>query len=275
VHEYKKMEKIAMMDFFDELGAEHRITPVLFVVEASSSMMGERMDAINTALHTVVEALAEMNRSGERRTRYAVLRFSTDAEWRTDGWVDPCEVSAPRIFADGMTSWGSALEQIDRKLFRDFTISREIAFGVPKICFIATGFPIDDYRTALNHINENRWYRHAWKKMVVIGECVDSAIMGEVVGSEANVVQVECPSHLGRILLRLLLDQPCDSNELSESLWTEDAEDDPFVDWNCDTETSDHKSASAFSEPAPVICVSCRKQISSDFQFCPYCGRHK
>jgi uncharacterized protein YegL len=269
------MEKITMTDFFDELETEPRMTPVLFVVEASASMIGGRIEAINAALHSVVNVFAEMNRSGEHLIKYSVLRFSTVAEWLTDGWVDPQEVNAPHIAAFGMTNLGNALEEIDRRLCCDFRMSEEKAFEPPKICFIVDGFPIDDYNRALRHINGNRWYRHAWKKMVVIGECVDSAIMGEVVGSEANVVQVECPSHLGRILLRLLLDQPCDSDELSDSLWTEDTEDDPFEDWNCDTETSDNKSASAFSEPAPVICVSCRKQISSDFQFCPYCGRHK
>ncbi len=183
-----------MPNFFDSLilkKEKRRIIPVIFAVEASGGMRGERMAMINKALRAAISLFAEKNRLEDFCIKYAVLRFATGAQWLTEELADPAHVCAPDIAADGFADLGCAFDQINKKLSREEFFSPPDTYGLPFIFFITDGMPTDGYQSALNVLNENRWYRYATKIAIGIGHDVDWKVLQEITGNQELVVQLE------------------------------------------------------------------------------------
>ena len=59
-----------MANFFDKFKKTKTVTPVIFAVDASGSMTGERIQAVNNAIKGLVDKLAEANNSSESLLEY-------------------------------------------------------------------------------------------------------------------------------------------------------------------------------------------------------------
>ena len=189
-----------MANFFDKFKKPPRVTPVIFAVDASDSMTGERIQAVNRAIKEVVDKLAKANNSSESLIAYSVLRFASGAQWLTDGFVVPYENDVPSIVAQGLTDLGCALVEINEKLSKEGFLDAEKRYGLPLICFVTDGMPTDDYIAPLNELKGNMWYKHATKIAVVIGDDGDCDVMNDVCGNIEAVVQLQSAASLEQIL---------------------------------------------------------------------------
>jgi len=251
-----------MAEFFDVFENKQRIVPVIFAIDASGSMAGERILAVNKALRTVLDQLEEVNLSGKSLMEYAVLRFASGAEWLTDGFIEPDSAKAPVIKAGGLTCLGDALERIEERL--RFFKENKTRYHFPIICFITDGAPTDDYKTPLKRLCYNAWYKNATKFAMAIesGDC--SSVMMEVCGNAESIFKLEGVSKLEKFMVVMfgnltrsvtitasaVSDNASDfigsTDELFDSFWDEGDNDGVDVDRDSDGETDDATPAPAF-----------------------------
>lgn len=189
-----------MANFFDKFKKTKTVTPIIFAVDASGSMTGERIQSVNKAIKSLVGKLDEANSLSDSLIEYSVLRFASGAQWLTDGFVTPNATDVPSIVAQGVTDLGCALAEINKKLSREGFFDTEKTYGLPLICFVTDGMPTDDYSGPLNELKENKWYKHATKFAVVIGDDVGCDVMNEVCGNIEAVVQLQSAALLEQIL---------------------------------------------------------------------------
>ena len=64
-----------MANFFDKFQKTKTVTPVIFAVDASGSMTGERIQAVNKAIKSLVGKLDEANYLSDSLIEYSVLRL--------------------------------------------------------------------------------------------------------------------------------------------------------------------------------------------------------
>ena len=192
-----------MVDFIYDPETERKIIPVIFAVDASSSMGGERIHAVNLAIKAVLDKISEVNTAGYELMKYAVLRFASDAKWLTNGFIEPESENAPEINAGGLTGLGAALELIEARLggFKEMNIPLR-----PIICFITHGEPTDDYKTPLKRLSLNGWYKIAVKFAVVLENGDARSVMEDVCGNVEGVTELKSGALLKDELVRMFND---------------------------------------------------------------------
>ena len=145
---------------------------MIFIVDISGSMSGERIDRVNEAFRTMVPTLqqiqTEVNDAFE--LSIAVLTFGTNAQWI----VPPTPIMAyfhEDLRADGGgTQYGTMLRELQSKLSRQAYMAHKGKIAAPYIMLMTDGKPLDsDYETVIQELQNNLWYFHAQRYAVLIG----------------------------------------------------------------------------------------------------------
>lgn len=88
--------------------------PIIFVLDSSGSMAGEKIEAINKAmseLKTIFNSLSEC-----LMVRIGIMSFSIGCRWHTDGLIDIKKLEFDALTAHGLTELGSAINEISERL---------------------------------------------------------------------------------------------------------------------------------------------------------------
>ena len=196
-----------MANFFDMFKYsknKKRVIPLIFVLDTSGSMCGERIEYLNMAFDSLFGRISEYNKNeaNEVCIKVAILKFSSGAQWITNGLVNPVECRVPDIVADGVTNLGCALEELNNKLTH-----KELFAGLdivtPSIFFISDGGPTDNYYVALEKLMQNKDYKAANKIAIAIGDDADCGVLKEVTGSLESVVHIYSAKLIEKILVGL------------------------------------------------------------------------
>ena len=188
-----------MSNFFDLFKQKNnkKTIPVIFVVDSSGSMTGERILRVNNAIKTIFVEYANYNRGDAREfdIKVAVMQFASSAKWLTNGLLDPTGLEAPSISCGGVTNIGSAFDELNVKLSHNEFFPGTNFYGTPLVFFISDGIPTDDYKFSLLKLKENNWYRKANKVAIAIGDDSDLEILSDIVGTKDAVI------HLSSVML--------------------------------------------------------------------------
>lgn len=145
---------------------------MIFIVDISGSMNGERIDRVNEAFRTMIPTLqqlqTEVNDAFE--LSIAVLTFGTKAKWI----VPPTPIMAyfhEDLLADGGgTQYGTMLRELQSKLSRTEYMAHKGKIAAPYMMLMTDGKPLDaDYETVIQELQGNLWYYHAQRYAVLIG----------------------------------------------------------------------------------------------------------
>lgn len=170
-----------------------KVLPILYVIDTSGSMVGERIAAINVAMKQTVEILRDIDLENTYiQPKLGVLTFSSVVNWLTDGLGSMSDFFWKDLTAAGRTMMGQALGALHDKLsIKEFLIS-ETGFLTPIIFFISDGTPTDDnvFGENLKLLRENRWFINAIKICIVIGDDVDKNYFTDISGDESLVIEV-------------------------------------------------------------------------------------
>lgn len=180
-----------------------KLLPIIYVLDTSGSMAGDRIASVNEAMHDTVDVLKEVaadNASAE--LKIGVLQFGTNAEWTTkNGFIFLGDYYWNDLKTGGLTSFGAALTELDNKLSRKVWLSSDVGFKIPVIIFMTDGEPTDDYQKALDKINEsNKWFKVATKIGIAVGEDANREILAKIVGNQEAVISVNDNETLKKLI---------------------------------------------------------------------------
>lgn len=196
-----------MSGFLGETEAiNRRVMTMFFLVDASGSMTGAKMGAVNSAIEEMIPDLRDLSESNaDAEIKLAVLKFSTDCEWAT-----PAPVSLERfgdwepLEADGLTALGTACTELCSKLSQKTGyMTRDASpFGyyAPVIILLSDGGPTDDFENGLSKLKENKWYKSALKIAIAIGSDADNDVLVKFTGNKELVIPVNNSSTLKKLI---------------------------------------------------------------------------
>lgn len=162
---------------------------LFFVIDVSSSMRGEKMDAMNQAMREVLPELIGMGGSNTE-IKIAVLTFSSGYEWCTPQPVILEEYQNwPLLQAEGVTDLGAALLELNEKMSRNEFLQSPALSYAPVIFLVTDGYPTDNYKKGIETIWQNKWFKHGIKIALAIGSGVDKSVLEEFTGDSEFVVE--------------------------------------------------------------------------------------
>lgn len=171
-----------------------KVLPIIYVIDTSGSMKGDKIASLNEAMHETVEVLKEVsNTNPDAQIKIAALTFSTGAEWVTNknGLEDLDDFFWRDIQEGGVTDLGAAIDELNSKLSRNSFLVSDTGFCVPVIIFMSDGGPTDSWKNKLKNIFEtNKWYKGATKIAIAVGDDADKDVLAKVVGNIEAVISV-------------------------------------------------------------------------------------
>ena len=169
-----------------------KVLPIIYVLDTSESMAGERIAAVNEAMNETMEVLRDVSeKDPDVEIKIGVLKFSTNAEWATEGLILTDDFDGANFQTGGIMNLGHALEELNSKLSRSEFLVSDTGFCVPVLIFIGGGQPTDNYQQVLDEINAtNKWFRCANKIAIAVGEDADRGALEKIVGNKEAVIAV-------------------------------------------------------------------------------------
>lgn len=169
-----------------------KVLPIIYAIDTSGSMAGDKIAAVNEAIHECEDILKEKaGESPDAEIKISALKFSSGAQWVTkSGLVSLEDFYWNDVQASGVTDLGAAIKELESKLSRSSFLVSDTGFCVPVIIFMSDGGPTDDWQKALKNANAtNRWFQRARKIAIAIGDDADKDVLKELVGNGEAVVQ--------------------------------------------------------------------------------------
>ena len=173
---------------------------LFFIVDTSGSMDGEKIAAVNTAIREVLPEIAEISsENADAQIKVACLQFANDVQWL----FRPTDVEGMTwndLRAEGMTSMGTAFNELNTKLSRKEFLDSPTGNFAPVLFLMSDGQPTDEYHKSLDSLRENRWFQVAIRVAIAIGDDADKNILTEFTGNPELVLTAHTPEALKQMI---------------------------------------------------------------------------
>lgn len=168
------------MKFFDrfkKLNKKKKIVPIIFVVDSSKSIAGEKILCVNNVIKKACKYFDNYNKSktNKQNVKVGVLKYSSGSQWHTKGLADPSKIKVIDVSQNNSADLGSALIKLDNEFVND-TIINEL----PIIFFICNERPTDNCAFEFERLNDNSWYKASRKFAIVIGDAIEDDIFKDI-----------------------------------------------------------------------------------------------
>ncbi len=178
-----------------------KILPIIYSIDVSGSMGGEKIASVNEAMKETKQILQEVsNDNPDAEIRVAVQTFSSGAKWITKTLEKIENYYWNSIQANGVTDLGAALKGINAKLSKTEFLSGDIGFNLPVIIFMSDGGPADDWEKQLDKAKQNAYFKKATKIAIAIGDDADTPVLGKLVGNIEAVIKVNDANALKNLI---------------------------------------------------------------------------
>jgi uncharacterized protein YegL len=180
------------MTLTDKIEIPRKTMVLFFVIDASGSMKGSKIGAVNTAIQEVIPAIREVSEeNADAQIKIAALEFSSGTRWLTpSGPVLAENFSWNFIDAAGVTDFGAACKSLNDKLSTEAFMQEAKGSFAPAIFLLSDGEPTDEWQSALQTLRQNNWFRVAVKVAVAIGDDANKDVLKEFTGSMEAVLEV-------------------------------------------------------------------------------------
>lgn len=151
-----------------------KLLVVIFVVDCSKTMSGDRIGAVNAALQELKYKLMEIKEDNSLDLRAAILSFASTPRWELP--LTPIEeVDLKTIqVRPGLTEYGAAFHELNRVLTKEGYMKYTGKTAPPAIMFLTDGEPEDDYQEDLDELLHNTWFANASRSAVLLGDAISS-----------------------------------------------------------------------------------------------------
>lgn len=192
-----------MKNAFERIeGIKKRTAIVFFLIDQSGSMDGKKIGSLN---HAMGESIPEMCKlvedNSDAELCVAVLTFSNGASWMTAQPTKIDEFHWTNVSASGSTEFGCALKQLNDKLHKNSGFMRCASESfAPAFILMSDGQPTDEYRSRLDELRKNGWFRNGIKTAIAIGDDADKNMLAEFTGNIESVIEVHNASDLAKVI---------------------------------------------------------------------------
>ncbi len=184
-----------MPNMNDTQEVARRVLPIIYVIDTSGSMYGERIAKVNQAMLEMPRVLQDVSDSNpDAETKIGVLQFSTGSKWITPGLVAMKDYFWNKLDAGGTTMFAEMLGELHSKLSRSEYMESNTGCCVPVLIFMSDGEPTDAdgvWEQKLEWVKQNnKWFKHAIKIAIAIDDESDKEALAKLVGTRESVIQV-------------------------------------------------------------------------------------
>lgn len=192
------------MSLLEEITPSPRKVMTLFyLVDTSGSMGGSRIGTVNAAMEECIPLLKEVAAANDdAEIKVAILQFSSGCSWVTpaSGPVGLDDIIWNDLQAGGMTEFGGALLELDKKLSRNEYLNSQTGAYAPVILLLSDGGPTDNWEVGLNKIKENNWFKHAIKIAIDIESGSDRAVLAQFTGNPEAILDAKDTATLKKMI---------------------------------------------------------------------------
>lgn len=163
-----------------------KLLVVIFVVDCSKTMSGDRIGAVNAAMQELKYKLIEIKNDNSLDLRIAILSFASSAKWELE--LTPIEeVSLNTIHTrPGLTEYGAAFHELNKVLRKESYMKHSGKIAPPAIMFLTDGEPEDDYQADLDELLKNGWFTNASRSAVLLGDAINNSSAKDAVSKFVN-----------------------------------------------------------------------------------------
>ena len=171
--------------------AENRqVLNILFMIDVSGSMRGQRIAQVNYALENIFRELRRRN-DANAQIKIGIMEFSDEANWVTpqpmllEDYVFTQITAMPWI-----TSYGKAFDKLNEVLHRSKFMNPSLGeYFAPLILFVTDGEPVDvkEYPAALQRLKNNGWFNKSAKYAIAVGEEAKNEEIGKLLATFTGV----------------------------------------------------------------------------------------
>jgi uncharacterized protein YegL len=192
------------MGLLDDISpAPRKVMTLFYLVDTSGSMGGARIGTVNAAMEQCIPLLKEVAQANDdAEIKVAILQFSSGCSWVTpaSGPVGLDDIIWNDLQASGMTEFGGALLELDKKLSRNEYLQSQTGAYAPVILLLSDGGPTDNWESGLNQIKQNNWFKHAIKIAIDIESGSDRSVLAAFTGNPEAILDAKDTATLKKMI---------------------------------------------------------------------------
>ena len=226
---------------------------LIFVIDNSGSMEGEKLGAVNNAIRDVMSIMPEIQEdTADAVIKISALKFSDDASWIYSEPKTINEFKWNDLKDEGGTNLSAAYDKLGEYLRKKSNGGAMPDLGgvAPIIILMTDGMPTSyDWEKHLNELRKKGWFRVALKYALSIGIDCDEAldVLTKFTGNPETVLKVYTAEALRKVIKVIAItaskvksnsssstiakNQGISNNELAQNEIAEKLEDIKDVEW--------------------------------------------
>ena len=179
---------------------------VIFVIDNSGSMEGEKIGAVNNAIRDVMSIMPDIqDDTGDATIKISAMTFSDDAQWVYDEQKTVEEFKWRDIGTDGSTDLSAAYDELSKYLCKRESGGQmpDIGGVAPIIILMTDGMPTSyDWEEHLAALKKKGWFKVALKYAIAIEVNTDEArdVLSKFTGNPETVLTVYTAEALRRVI---------------------------------------------------------------------------
>lgn len=179
---------------------------LLFVIDNSGSMAGERIGAVNNAIRDVLTIMPEIqDDTSDAEIKISALTFSADANWVYGEPKAVDEFKWVDIGVDGGTDYSRCFDSLAKFLCKKENGGKmpDIGGVAPIIIFMSDGMPTSpDWEQRLDALKRKGWFKVALKYALAIGADTQEAldVLAKFTGNPETVLKVYTAEALRKVI---------------------------------------------------------------------------
>ena len=202
----------------------NRVLPIIFMIDTSESMTGERIAKLNEVMHDALNILTEKAEEYvESEIKISVLKYSNGCEWVTKGLVGVGDFQWKDLNIGRMTDLGAAIRELDSMLTRSAFFDGVSRYYAPIIINITDSIPTDNWEKEFKLIKKNKWFNISKKICITIGNNTNTDVLEKFCGTKEAVIRAEDISVLRTLIASISVSASMfsDSSVPSKNEWNE------------------------------------------------------
>ncbi len=179
---------------------------LMFVIDNSGSMEGEKLGAVNNAIRDVMSIMPEIQEdTADATIKISALKFSDDAKWVYSTPQTVSKFKWKDISTEGGTNLSAAYDELAKWLCKKEKGGQmpDIGGVAPILILMTDGMPTSfDWEQHLDTLKKKGWFRVALKYALAIGIDTQEAmdVLSKFTGNPETVLKVYTAEALRKVI---------------------------------------------------------------------------
>ena len=179
---------------------------LMFIIDNSGSMEGEKLGAVNNAIRDVMSIMPEIQEdTADATIKISALKFSDDAKWVYSTPQMVSEFKWKDLSTEGGTNLSAAYDKLSKWLCKKEKGGQmpDIGGVAPILILMTDGMPTSfDWEQHLDSLKKKGWFRVALKYALAIGIDTQEAmdVLSKFTGNPETVLKVYTAEALRKVI---------------------------------------------------------------------------